>query len=751
VALLANPDHKRFLRLEPILRRSIPILIVTFLVVVGLFRVDALIGEHRQISGGATAHVALITTTVAALVDVPKGTTDAAVAPRVAASLAAAFPTATVLGGARIAVSRQDGTIIATWPNQNAWNGRQLTDVLGLDQPLSILGAGAGVQKLTLATGEAALAAVSHLEGALGAVAVVLPEDVLLAPWRQEVLANVIVYVLTALVLLVMTYAYFGQINRAEATDVIHRDTLARAETAFKRGRCGLWDWDIDQNRIYWSTSLFEMLGLPPRSLMTMEEAGGFIDAQDLDLAALAPRLISGEERIVETDARMRRIDGSTVWIRLRGEVATRPETGRRHLIGIAIDITDHKLQAEADALADLRLRDAIETISEAFVLWDAENRLVMCNGKYQQLHQLSDADVKPGMPYAHVMETARQPVVCTPQPQETRDTDGSVTYEAQIEDGRWLQINERRTKDGGFVSVGTDITQLKRHEERLTESEKRLLGTVMDLRQSRQKLELQAQQLVELAEKYSEEKIRAEEANKIKSDFLANISHELRTPLNAIIGFSEIMSEGGLGHMGPEKYAEYGRDIHASGQFLLNVINDILDMSKIEAGRMEIHPEVVNLSEIAEETIRIIEPQAGDKDISVSTEFEPALVIAADRRAIKQVLMNILSNAVKFTPAGGRVAVKARALPDSVSIAIEDTGIGIPAEEIRRLGQPFMQVANQFTKTHKGSGLGLAIARSLVELHGGAMKIWSTEGVGTIISVRLPWQQPDVQVDAAE
>ncbi len=147
------------------------------------------------------------------------------------------------------------------------------------------------------------------------------------------------------------------------------------------------------------------------------------------------------------------------------------------------------------------------------------------------------------------------------------------------------MHISERRTKDGGYVSVGTDITKIKLHEQKLIEGEKRRIATIDDLRKSQQALELQTDQLADLAEKYAEEKTRAEEANQAKSKFLANMSHELRTPLNAIIGFSEIMEAAMFGPLGAEKYSEYSRDIRESGQYLLDVINDILDMSKIEAG----------------------------------------------------------------------------------------------------------------------------------------------------------------------
>jgi two-component system cell cycle sensor histidine kinase PleC len=451
----------------------------------------------------------------------------------------------------------------------------------------------------------------------------------------------------------------------------------------------------------------------------------------------------------------MRHADGHWLWFRVRAEVVERADTGSRHLIGTAADITENKALADLSATADLRLRDAIETISEAFVLWDAENRLVMCNSKYQQLHNLSESDIRPSTPYGQVMRAARQPTIRTPLPIDGFDeadggdlqATGARTYEAQIDDGRWLQINERRTKDGGYVSVGTDITELKLHEERLIDSEKRLIGTIADLRQSRHEALTQTQKFVDMAEKYNEEKIRAEEANKIKSDFLANISHELRTPLNAIIGFSEIMCAG---YFGPEKYREYGQDILDSGNFLLNVINDILDMSKIEAGRLELVMTDIELGEILQESTRVLSFQADEKHLAVEVRSDSELHFQADRRALKQIVLNLLSNAVKFTPEGGRVTLSASDQGAKVHVAISDTGIGIPRGQIDQLGRPFVQVANQFTKTHRGSGLGLAIARSLIELHGGKMQITSTPGHGTTVSFDLPKRARDAGQGAA-
>jgi two-component system cell cycle sensor histidine kinase PleC len=308
----------------------------------------------------------------------------------------------------------------------------------------------------------------------------------------------------------------------------------------------------------------------------------------------------------------------------------------------------------------------------------------------------------------------------------------GARTFEAQLEDGRWLHISERRTKDGGYVSVGTDITALKTHEEKLIDSEKRLMASVADLRASQQRS-------AELAQKYAEEKTRAEEANQAKSKFLANMSHELRTPLNAIIGFSEIMESGMFGPLGAEKYNEYCGDIRGSGQYLLEVINDILDMSKIEAGRLRLDFEDIGLDTLLNDAMRVVAARAEDKALQVTARISPRLKLRADRRALKQVALNLLSNAIKFTPTGGRIMVRGRATSHSIILSIADTGIGIARDALARLGRPFEQVESQLTKSHQGSGLGLAISKSLVELHGGRMRIRSTLGKGTIVMVRLP------------
>jgi len=750
--LLSTPRYRHILEAEPLLRRSIPVLIVTFIVVLALTRIVGVMETRQALEDAARDEATLVAATLSAHFANPsndplRGGWDTVLK----AALAETLPPRITAAGRQILVADGDGRITATAPLTPAMDKRLLGEVLGPAQPLTTFGARAGVMDLDLPDGRRVYATVHHIDAGLGAVAVLIDETMLFAEWRKSLRSNVTLFVFTAVILLVLTYAYFVQALRANSADELYATTAARTETAFKRGRCGFWDWDLARGRFYWSASMFEMLGLEgPDGLLGFGEIRRLVHPEDIDFEILANQLLTGEVDTLDRAFRLRRADGGWLWFRVRAEVVDRAETGSRHLVGIAADITEHRRLVETTLAADLRLEDAIETISEAFVLWDAENRMVTCNSKYRQLHELDEATARPGTPYPEVMREARQPLVRTPVQTEGEAEDGSRSFEAQIEDGRWLQISERRTKDGGFVSVGTDITQLKRHEERLIESEKRLMGTILDLRSSRRKLEIQAQQLVELADKYSEEKVRAEEANKIKSDFLANISHELRTPLNAIIGFSEIMTGAMMGSFGPEKYVEYARDIHDSGMFLLNVINDILDMSKIEAGRMDLAREPVVLDDILAEASRIIAHASEDKALTMTSEVEPGLHFLGDRRAVKQVVLNLLSNAVKFTPSGGRVALRARADAETIEVVIEDSGIGIPADHLKSIGRPFVQVENQFTKSHKGSGLGLAIARSLVELHRGTMTIDSTPGNGTTVTVTFPKGGAAPEQDAA-
>ncbi|HTP84707.1 MAG TPA: ATP-binding protein [Alphaproteobacteria bacterium] len=241
------------------------------------------------------------------------------------------------------------------------------------------------------------------------------------------------------------------------------------------------------------------------------------------------------------------------------------------------------------------------------------------------------------------------------------------------------------------------------------------------------------------------ESRNEADAANRAKSEFLANMSHELRTPLNAIIGFSDFMASGGLGPAGSPKYLEYARDINSSGRHLLDMISEVLDMSKIEAGQYELVLEDVDLSETVEFCVRLVAGRATAGQISlvnlVGTELPK---VRADARALRQILLNLLSNAVKFTPAGGRVTVSATAAgPHDIRLTVSDTGVGISADDLKRVGEPFRQLGRTLTKPQEGTGLGLAITKRLAEMHGGKLEFESAPGRGTAVLVTLPAVRP--------
>ena len=244
------------------------------------------------------------------------------------------------------------------------------------------------------------------------------------------------------------------------------------------------------------------------------------------------------------------------------------------------------------------------------------------------------------------------------------------------------------------------------------------------------------------------EEKSRQlEEVSQHKSDFLANMSDELRTPLNAIIGFSEVLLERMFGELN-DRQAEYQRDILSSGQHLLSLINDILDLSKVGAGRMELEPGEFSLREALGNGLTMLKERAGRHGIGLALEIQDGLdLIEADERKFKQVVFNLLSNAVTFTPDGGRVEVAARRVDDEVQVAVSDTGIGIAPEDLGHVFDEFRQVGQGEAK-HEGTGLGLALAKKLVELHGGRIGVESAPGRGSTFTFTLP--QPVARNEAA-
>ena len=737
---LSHPAYENLIKSETFLRRLVPALIVLFLAIAGISRWISLQSQADIIRSQTNTEMHFIAELIEQKLDVLPAEQDNSYSiSKVQNTLSDTIPAKYRSNGRSIYLTSRLGEIVASVPYMPELHGKQLDAVLGDVLLLTTFGERAEARTINTADGKPAIGVHRLLKNPYGGITLIQPESFIFSNWKQNASLNVTLFVGTSSILLIVLYAYFAQSARAREADKIYVEVQNRFDTALMRGGCGLWDWDLSRGQFYWSKSMFELLGMKPRDqIISFAEVSKLVNDEDLDLYALACRVLEQNLTHVEQIFRMKNHHDEWCWIRLKVELSGM-DGSRPRLVGIAEDITEQRKLEKASYQKDMRLHDAIENLPEAFVLWDEHKRLVMCNSKYQQLHQLDPTWLTAGMPYSAVMKHANPPNVSTEKVRSLNEDENTRTLEVQLDDGRWLQINERHTKDGGFVSVGTDITPIKLHETKLVESEKRLMATVSDLEKSRITLEEQKQKLAEMAQKYATETRRAESANRTKSEFLANISHELRTPLNAIIGFSEIMNEGMFGPLGSAKYEEYARDIYESGSYLLGMINDVLDMSKIEAGRLELDYEYFNLNEMIEETMRIVSHQSQERNLQIEDSVSSKIMLEADRRAIKQILINLLSNAVKFSNDGGRIQIRARKRENCVTITLEDDGIGISKQDLTKLGKPFEQVQNQFTKSHKGSGLGLAISRSLTEMHGGAMKIRSEQGKGTIVSLRLP------------
>lgn len=386
----------------------------------------------------------------------------------------------------------------------------------------------------------------------------------------------------------------------------------------------------------------------------------------------------------------------------------------------------------ERERAARAHSAEAIDGAIEGFAVFDQDGNLVTQKSRDRQFKRLIDHVQTLGVPTDKIMTTLFEQGAPSgsaglgESPARRafdwhRGSRGSIKVES--DSGKWIRIREHRAQNGSTVLVVVDTTRPKKlekaHPEALGHLEKRVAERTAELHGAM---------------------LQAEQASRRKSQFLAQMSHELRTPLNAIIGFSEVIKDRLLGPAASPVYAEYASDIHNSGHHLLDLINDLLDLSKVEAEQFELSDDILDLSAIISDAVHTLESSALEKQISLAAEVESDLPrLRADRRATKQILLNLLSNAVKFTPALGTVQARACRRDRAIVVTVRDTGIGIDPRNLDRVLAPYGQGTNPEIANANGTGLGLPIAKLLIERHGGHLDLESEKGRGTTVSLHFP------------
>jgi signal transduction histidine kinase len=379
----------------------------------------------------------------------------------------------------------------------------------------------------------------------------------------------------------------------------------------------------------------------------------------------------------------------------------------------IQTEITDLKRREQELAEKTALLRATLDNMRQGLFVVDDQFRLRLWNDRICELFDFPREGLSVGIPIATPMRLLAERGIYGPgdpdalvarRMTEMREA-STVPQELTVKDGRVIECRLSRMPDGGVLGTYLDVSGRKSVEARL--------------RQAKEEAEL---------------------ASRTKTEFLANISHELRTPLNAVIGFAEIMSSQIFGKLGDERYVHYADDIRDSGEHLLTLINDVLDVSKIEVGKLELNEEPVDVAAVLESSMRLMRDRAEEAGLVLRAEIPRDLpFLQADARRLKQILLNLMSNAVKFTPAGGRIIVRAAVEEKGLSIAVEDTGIGIAAEDLEKALRPFGQIDSRMARKYQGTGLGLPLTKSMIELHGGQLKLVSEVGRGTTATVWLP------------
>lgn len=527
-----------------------------------------------------------------------------------------------------------------------------------------------------------------------------------------------------------------GDVTDRRAAEARLRESEERYARAMNSINEAVFEWDIVTGEGFSSKMLNDMVGVAHEKGVDPYMWAERVHEDDKPAfqAAMVDHL-KGRADAFDIEFRYRTLDGEVRWARQRGR-ADRDKDGRAvRMTGVIGDITERKKIEEELEAAQSQLSGALDSISEGFVLWDADDRLVMCNPVYRGYFAGHEDLCQPGVAFADVLREGAARGIYPNVPDDVdawietvnrwRTEGEGQAREQQLMGGVWLQITDHRIKDGGLVSVYTDISELKKREA----------------------------QLGDLVDNLAVARDEANQANVAKSRFLANMSHELRTPLNAIIGLTEMLVEDAEDD-GMDDYLEPLDRIHKAGKHLLSLINDVLDLSKIEAGKMELHIEKFDLPTLVQDVANTGQTLAVANENELIVDCaEDIGQVSADLTRVRQILLNLVSNACKFTEKG-EVRIKVRRAagpgPERVEMAVADTGIGMTEEQVGKLFQEFTQADSSTTRKYGGTGLGLTITRRLARLMGGDVTVKSEQGKGTTFTASFLAEVPP-QTEAAE
>jgi PAS domain S-box-containing protein len=512
----------------------------------------------------------------------------------------------------------------------------------------------------------------------------------------------------------------------------IAREIAFEAELAAERAQFGLaeraarfgyWRQRLTDGHTSWSPGMYRLLNIDESQKPDMAWLLSQIDDEDAaDIRQIITNAIKTRSPFYYR-SRPKDRSNPALYVDTHGEVDVGPDGRVISLVGVCHDVTKQVIAEAARAAAEDRYRLMAEEASDIIMLYDAEGRILFASNALQNILGRTPAEIETGhfLELIHPEDLSQAKALREKlQPGEVR----AATYRLLHRKGHyiWIESNVRGVFDEGscdpknIISVSRDVSERKTDEMKMKAAQQ-----------------------------------EAEAASRAKSAFLASMSHELRTPLNAIIGFSDIMRDEMFGPMGNPRYNEYAGLIRDSGQMLLDLIADILDTAKIEAGKMELNFDRADLADVLEDCARMLAQRARDNGIQMVMEVpEAGLPLIADRRALKQIVLNLLSNALKFTQRGGHIWIKAFCEGGLITLSVRDDGIGIPADALPRLGRAFEQVATDPMISKTGTGLGLALVRALSRKHGGDMQIDSIESDGTTVVVTLALTPPSAQAEAA-